>query len=118
MVPRRLLGPIARPVASPRSLITAWANIDGNAVPASLRAGFRTTSVTDNAAGDYTLTWSHGMDGANYAIGAAAQAVTGAQTVGIHDTGGAAAASLRVHVLSVAGAGQDADPVCVAVVSF
>jgi len=44
----------------------AWANFQGNST-AVFRDGFNNSSLTDNGAGDYTVTFTNVMDNANHA---------------------------------------------------
>lgn len=56
------------------SAAKAWANINGTAAPASLRASYNIASITDNGSGDYTLNFSTNFSSANYGFcGAAGQ---------------------------------------------
>ena len=45
----------------------AWVNLNGTGTPAG-RASFNVFSITDNAAGDYTVTFTTAMPDANYAV--------------------------------------------------
>ena len=43
----------------------AWVNLDATGTPAA-RDSLNLSTITDNAAGDFTLNWSSSMDNANY----------------------------------------------------
>jgi len=45
----------------------AWVNFDATGTPSS-RDSVNFSSITDNAAGDFTLNWSNNMSDANYSV--------------------------------------------------
>ena len=49
-----------------QGLAKAWVNFDGTGTPAA-RDSFNLASITDNGAGDYTITVSNAFNNANYA---------------------------------------------------
>ena len=50
----------------------AWVNFDGTASGATARDSFNLSSMTDNGAGDYSVTISNAVSNANYAASGAA----------------------------------------------
>ena len=50
-------------------LVRAWINYDGTSGASSIRASHNVTSLTDNGAGDFTITWARQISAASqYAI--------------------------------------------------
>lgn len=47
----------------------AWVNFDSNAATLSVQDSFNVTSMTDNAVGDYTVTFNNDFTGTNYCAG-------------------------------------------------
>lgn len=45
----------------------AWVNFDATGTPAA-RDSLNFSSITDNSAGDFTLSWSNSMDNGNYSV--------------------------------------------------
>jgi hypothetical protein len=74
-------------------------------------------SLTDNGAGDVTVTWSTPFSSANYAYTMAAEQIPSANPRGWHVTqGGKTAASLRVGFTD--GAGNPSDFGSVSILAF
>jgi hypothetical protein len=46
----------------------AWVNFNGTGSSATIRDSFNVSSVTDNAVGDYTMTFTNSMNNSNYCI--------------------------------------------------
>ena len=46
----------------------AWVNFNGTTSPGTIRSSFNVSSVTKNATGDYTITFTTPMAGANYSV--------------------------------------------------
>jgi hypothetical protein len=66
------------------TLCRAWVNFNGTlSSPITPRASFNVTSVTKNATGDFTITFTNAMPDANYAVTGCAQysTVGGSQAV-------------------------------------
>lgn len=45
----------------------AWVNLDATGTPAA-RDSLNLSTITDNSAGDFTLTWSNSLANANYSV--------------------------------------------------
>ena len=57
----------------------AWVNFNGEAATAVIRNHFNVSSITDEAAGDYTVNFTNAMANADYCVsGGAADTATGA----------------------------------------
>ena len=50
------------------TLCRAWVNFNGTTSPGTVRTSFNVSSVTRNATGDYTLTFTNALADANYAL--------------------------------------------------
>ena len=46
----------------------AWVNFNGTGSSATIRDSFNVSSVTDNAVGDYTMTFTNSMNNSNYCV--------------------------------------------------
>ena len=57
----------------------AWVNFNGLSSTAVIRSSFNVSSITDEAAGDYTVNFTNAMSDADYCVcGAASDTATGA----------------------------------------
>ena len=55
----------------------AWVNFNGTASAVSVRASFNVSSITENAAGDYTINFTNAMSSADYCVSGGASALDG-----------------------------------------
>lgn len=55
----------------------AWVNFNGTAGSISVRASFNVGSVTENAAGDYTINFTNAMSDADYCVSGGATSLDG-----------------------------------------
>ena len=85
----------------------AWVNINGTAAPASIRASFNVSSITDNATGDFTVNFTTAMTDANYAFVTNIEFNNTSFNSGIGTSGarlgGLASGSLRINSGSIGG---------------
>ena len=51
-----------------KQIAKAWVNFNGTTSPGTIRSSFNVSSVTKNATGDYTITFTTPMAGANYSV--------------------------------------------------
>jgi len=72
----------------------AFVNFSGD--PASIRASFNVSSITENDAGDYTVNFTTAMPDANYAINVTASA--GRPLSGSHSSTAPATGSCRIII--------------------
>ena len=52
--------------SAPSYSARAWVNLDGTAIPATIRNSGNVSSVTDNGTGNYTINFTNAMPDANY----------------------------------------------------
>ena len=99
---RSTLGDIAFVRPNPTSAPFAWANIDGLNDTPLLRDSENVSSITDNAAGDYTIVYVIGAFDTNYVVigGASRNAATNNCLVTINNTGGQTAGSVRILTIN------------------
>ena len=112
---RGVVGHLTGSVPDPRSLCRAWVNFSGQGTPSLNGSGFNVaSSITDNAVGDFTLTWSRAFRAASsYGVMKLARVddvATGGTVVG-HPTVAPTASSMRIRVYDNAGLLRD-PPVC------
>ena len=96
----------------------AWANLNGNTNPASLRASRGLSGVTDNGTGDFTFTFSSAFTDSNYS----AQCATGSDggwsmVPHIYASGDMNTSNVRfsVNAVNVSGQNYDRDIFCMAI---
>src|SRR3990167_9464527 len=99
---RGVVGHLTVSVPDPRSLCRAWVNFSGQGTPSLNGAGFNVaSSITDNAIGDFTLTWIRAFRTASsYGVMKLARVDTvgSSGTVIVHPTVGPTASSMRIRV--------------------
>jgi hypothetical protein len=91
----------------------AWINFEGNATPVSVRDSANVSSLTDNAAANYTINFSNAMPDGNYA------AVVGGRTTGnvsIASAGVMSTTQLEIETYNSNGSTQELSHVCVAII--
>lgn len=100
----------------------AWVNFDGDSGVGTTRAKYNVSSVTDHAAGDYTVTFTNAMPNANYCVsGGASETTSGAgyRWLGVGSGLGSnfskTTSGVRVQVASDSGSKQDAPHVYVVI---
>ena len=75
----------------------AFVNFSGN--PASIRASFNVSSITENDAGDYTVNFTTAMPDANYAINVTAKRTSQNRSLsGSHSSTAPATGSCRIII--------------------
>tara|TARA_B100002019_G_scaffold122895_1_gene105748 strand:+ start:448 stop:855 length:408 start_codon:yes stop_codon:yes gene_type:complete len=83
----------------------AWVNFDGSAGAVSIRGSFNVSSITENATGDYTVTFATNMPDTNYVPLltpiARDNASGGTTQPGVRSTGGASAPNASLTVSGV-----------------
>ena len=92
------------------SIVKAWINFVGTGTIAT-NDSFNVSSITDNGAGNYTITWDKDFADANYAVAGMRRDDDGAGHqgwVGIDETGALQAGSARIVTTDGAGASRDA----------
>lgn len=81
---------------APMSVIRAWVNFDGSAGSPSINEDLNIASITENATGDWTLTFTTAMPDANYAIvGMSANSSGNNQNIQLHSTTQGGAPTLK-----------------------
>jgi hypothetical protein len=94
----------------------AWANFSGDT--GTIRASGNVSSVTKNAAGDYTVNFTNAMPNANYATLATSDGNLGANSIisaGLYAGGTYTTAAVRILVFLSGTGGFDRNIVCVSV---
>ena len=97
-------------------LCRAWVNFNG-VTTATIRASFNVSSVTRNAAGDYTVNLTNAMADANYAVamGRSNEPSVSGGTIGVRSST-QAAGSFRMFLAAAASStGQDDSTVYVSI---
>lgn len=61
-------GKAVTPAAVGGMLCRAWVNLNGTTTPASIRASYNVSSITDSGVGDYTVNFTTAMPDANYVM--------------------------------------------------
>ena len=99
-----------------RELASAWINFNGAGTVATLNS-YNVSGLTDNATGDYTVTWNQDFRNANYAVvyGVAQEDSNTALSVNNPHDFTEVAGSVRMEAVDSGGAG---DPTNVSVVAF
>src|SRR3990167_4800943 len=116
---RGVVGHLTGSVPDPRSLCRAWVNwTAGGGTPVLNGSGFNVaSSITDNAIGDFTFTWSRAFRNASsYAVMKLARVddVAAGGTLVVHPTVAPTASSIRVRVYDNAGGLRDPPVACLA----
>jgi hypothetical protein len=80
----------------------AWVNFDGFNSPYAARASYNVSSVTRNAQGNYTISFTNAFADANYSLSGAAQAqaIGNGVSVSSFDSTGILAGSCKILVTS------------------
>ena len=87
----------------------AWGQFEHDPV---INKGFNTASITDNATGDHSITYTSNMDGTAYAVTTSGTVDDGSYQVFVsvdHDRGGPRAAGVDLNVVSDGGGLTDAE---------
>lgn len=81
------------------TLCRAWVNFDGTTSPGTIRASFNVSSITRNATGDYTVTFTTAFSDANYSWSFGGDATgTRLNTYGIAKTNAAVPTASAIRV--------------------
>jgi hypothetical protein len=96
----RVLGDVRGGWDAPEAFPRAWATINGvgtGAGTAFLIESFNTSSVTDNGAGDYTLTWTTAFKGTEYVVAGFGKSDGGASAMlGVSNLSAVESTSIRM----------------------
>lgn len=104
-----------RPMDLREGVCGFWISFDGSGTPA-IKDSFNVTSITDNAAGDWTLNLTNPMLSAEYPVGMAGRDAGTASVhddLTLHNTGGTTATTCRVACRNYFEAAQDPTWICV-----
>lgn len=107
---QRTLGAVRNGSTADGARVGAWAVIKGNA-PAKTHSSFNISALTDNGAGDYTLSFSRAFNATAYAV---VMMPTGILSQWVHngtdDTNVPTSTTVRIFTLNVGGALVYQDP--------
>ena len=87
----------------------AWGQFEHDPV---INKGFNTASITDNATGDHSITYTNNMDGTAYAVTTSGTVDDSSYQVFVsvdHDRGGPRAVGVDLNVISDGGGFTDAE---------
>ena len=98
-------------------LCRAWVNFNGTtASPSTIRASYNVSSVTKNATGNFTITFTVAMSDTGYAaVGMVRDTTTGAEFVAEYTGGTRTASALQIRTWNYTGSGVDCNNVSIAI---